>query len=103
MALQLCANVYIIIAAVMCSEVLDSVRANFIVHRSTIISCSKPWTPWALTSLLGIDDSKSDIPAELILYKALRKQTRLSIQVTDEVVQVPFIVVFIFLVFTLCV
>ena len=75
----------------MCSnELLDSVRAKFKSLRSSIIASSKPWTPWALAALLDIDDSKLSIPAEMVVYKALRRGNAL---IGDEVVQVSFMII----------
>ena len=69
-------------------QVLDYVRNQFVKCREIIVSCSKPWPPWALVELLNIDDSNESVPAELILYKALRHVPRMGIQIKDEVVQV---------------
>ena len=44
---------------------------KFVEKSEQIVTFRKPWTPWALVALLNIDDSKTDLPAELILYKAL--------------------------------
>ena len=71
-------------------EVLDGVRQNFVRCRDKIISCSKPWTSWALVHLLKIDDWKR-VPAEKILYAALNKSKRVGIKVRDPVVQENFV------------
>ena len=71
---------------------IDYVRDQFVKCRETIVSCSKPWPPWALVELLNIDDSKESVPAELILYKALRRVPRMGIQIKDEIVQVCSVV-----------
>ena len=72
----------------MLNDLIGSVRAKFIEYREKIVKCSKPWTPWALVELFDIDDSKQTIPAELILYRALCKQTRLAHPRADEIMQV---------------
>ena len=69
-------------------EILDRVRANFTLKKDAILAHSKPWTPWALTYLLEIDDSKTLLPAELILYKALKASAPNRIAIQDAAVQV---------------
>ena len=70
------------------NEIIKSIRAKFIEKRHEIISCSKPWPPWALVALLDIDDSKTSLPAELLLKEALAGETRMGITIKDEVIQV---------------
>ena len=53
-------------------KILERVRENFARKKKIILDYERPWTPWALTYLLEIDDSNSPVPAELILYKALK-------------------------------
>ena len=72
----------------MSTEILVSIRQKFLAKREEIVSCSKPWTPWALTALLQIDDSKTTLPAELLLYKALCQRNRTGIEIQDEIIQV---------------
>ena len=69
-------------------ETLDRVRANFVLKKEAILAHSKPWTPWALTHLLEIDDSNTLLPAELILYKALKASAPNRITFQDAAVQV---------------
>ena len=57
--------------------ILDETRSKFAAARKTILGtqkrpCSKPWPPWALVNLLDIDDRNSPVPAEIMLYQALR-------------------------------
>ena len=75
------------------SAVLCDVRNNFVKCRDIIVSCSKPWSPWALVELLNIDDSNEPVPSELILYKALGSRSRAGITIKDEVVQVFCLIV----------
>ena len=70
------------------AEILDKVRQNFARKKDAILAHKKPWTPWALTYLLEIDDSKSAVPAELILYKALKASAPNRIAIQDADVQV---------------
>ena len=51
---------------------IEQVRTNFESKKELILAHKKPWTPWALTYLLEIDDSQSLVPAEVILYKTLK-------------------------------
>ena len=60
------------VSATVDKATLDRVRANFVAKRDIIFAHKKPWTPWALAHLLGIDDKHTAEPAEFILYKALR-------------------------------
>ena len=69
-------------------ETLDRVRTNFLIKREVILSHSKPWTPWALAHLLEIDDTNTSLPAELILYKALKASSPNRISIQDTTVQV---------------
>ena len=78
-------------AQVVDQETLDRVRANFVRKKETILGYSKPWTPWALTYLLEIDDSNTLLPAELILYKALKASSPNRIAIQDADVQVYWI------------
>ena len=72
-------------------KTLDAVRLAFANKRQEIIAHSKPWTPWALCNLLKIDDSQSPVPAELILYKALKVNAANRITIRDPIVQVKLI------------
>lgn len=66
--------------------ILSNVRQKFVEKSKQIVEFRKPWTPWALVALLNIDDSQTDLPAELILYAALqKKRTRLGITITTTV------------------
>ena len=66
--------------------IIANVRQKFVEKSEEIVAFKKPWTPWALVALLNIDDSKTDLPAELILYEALRKKRkRLGIAITTAV------------------
>lgn len=67
---------------------LDRIRETFVNKREQIISHSKPWTPWALCHLLEIDDTDSALPAELIMYKAMKVSTANRITIRDPIVQV---------------
>ena len=67
---------------------IDRIRASFISKRETIINHSKPWTPWALVHLLQIDDADSAIPAELMLYKALKSSAANRMTIRDPIAQV---------------
>ena len=51
---------------------IANVRDVFVRKKLEIVGHTKPWTPWALVHLLEIDDTNSAVPAEIILYKALR-------------------------------
>ena len=70
------------------AETIAKVRDAFVSKRGEIVRHTKPWTPWALAHLLEIDDTKSAVPAEVILYKALRGKGRTGIGQRDAVVQV---------------
>ena len=66
--------------------IIANVRQKFVEKSQQIVAFKNPWTPWALVALLNIDDSKTDLPAELILYEALRKKRkRLGIAITTAV------------------
>ena len=56
--------------------------------KDLILTHKQPWTPWALTYLLEIDDSKSSVPAEVILYNALKSSRPNRIAIQDSDVQV---------------
>ena len=71
-------------------EILARVRANFVKKQKLILDHHKPWTPWALTYLLDIDDSETAIPAELILYKALKASRKNRTDVQNVTVQVNY-------------
>ena len=72
-------------------EILDRVRSNFVSQKDVILAHNRPWTPWALTHLLEIDDNKSSVPAEVILYKALKASAADRICIQDADVQVCFL------------
>ena len=65
--------------------IIANVREKFVQKSAQIVQFRKPWTPWALVALLDIDDSHTELPAELILYKALRKKKRLGITIPTAV------------------
>ena len=67
---------------------LDLVRSNFIAKRDIIISHSKPWTPCTISHLLEINDKNSDVPAEIIMYKALKASSPNRIGIADVIVKV---------------
>ena len=69
-------------------ETIQEIRKRFHQVADKIVACSLPWTPWALTHLLDIDDSRSAIPAELILYQAFVGKGRTGIGQRDPAVQV---------------
>ena len=69
-------------------KILQSVRENFAKKQHLILAHKKPWTPWALTYLLEIDDSESAVPAEVILYKALKASRTNRIGIQNAIVQV---------------
>ena len=69
-------------------ETIELIRKRLHEAAAKIIKCSLPWTPWALAHLLDIDDSSSAIPAELILYQALRGKGRTGIGQCDPIIQV---------------
>lgn len=71
-------------------EILACVRANFVKNQQLILDHKKPWTPWALTYLLEIDDSKTVIPAEIILYKALKASRTNRTDIQNVAVQVYY-------------
>ena len=69
-------------------ETLDLVRLNFIAKRNEIVAHSKPWTPWALAQFLEIDDKDTVVPAELIVYAALKASAPNRIGIADPIVKV---------------
>ena len=73
---------------IVCPKVIESIRKRFHERADDIVACSLPWTPWALTHLLNIDDSSSAIPAELILYQALLGKGRSGVAQCHPTVQV---------------
>ena len=76
-------------------EIVANVREAFARKRNEIVAHTKPWTPWALAHLLEIDDSKCEVPAEVILYKALRGKGRYGLGNRNPVVQVRFNISFV--------
>lgn len=70
------------------AKIIAKVRENFARKSAEIVAHTKPWTPWGLAHLLEIDDSKSEVPYEAILYKALRGKGRHGIANRNPVVQV---------------
>ena len=60
-------------------EYIQEIRKRFHEAADKITEISLPWTPWALTHLLDIDDSKYAIPAEFILLQALTGKGRTGI------------------------
>ena len=71
-------------------EILARIRVNFVKKQQLILDHKKPWTPWALTYLLEIDDSKTAIPAEIILYKALKASRKNRTDIQNVIVQVYY-------------
>ena len=73
---------------VVAPEVIEAIRKRFHQVADKIVETSLPWTPWALTHLLNIDDSSSAIPDEFILYQALKSRGRAGIGQHDPIAQV---------------
>jgi hypothetical protein len=73
------------------ASIITKVREMFSRKAKQMEEHSCPWTPWALCNLLEIDDRKLDLPAEIILYKALRGKGRTGIGQWDPVVKVALI------------
>ena len=67
---------------------IDLIRTRFASKREAIIKHSKPWTPWTLVHLLQIDDKDSPIPAELMMYKALKASAANRMTIRDAIAQV---------------
>ena len=76
-------------------DILELVRAKFAAKRDVIVSHSKPWTPWALSQLLEIDDTNTAIPAEIILYTALKASAPNRIGIADSVAKVNCMLLYI--------
>ena len=78
-------------------EYIQEIRKRFHEAAVKITDISLPWTPWALTHMLNIDDSNYAIPAELILVEALTGKGRTGIGQRHPKIQVhpPFYITYI--------
>lgn len=72
-------------------DIIELVRPKFASKRDVIVSHSKPWTPWALSQLLEIDDTHTAQPAEIILYTALKTPAPNRIGIADSVIKEVFV------------
>lgn len=72
-------------------EMIVQIRHKFAALHKEIKAFKKPWPPWALVNLLGIDDSSSPIPAEQILYQALQGRKIGGLAVRTDVLQEDFV------------